>query len=58
MLLAEPADVGGNRRRAGLDPPVIALDDGRARGGLALRVVENSTTSSCRVPWFPFRASA
>ena len=40
MLLLEPIDLRGNRRRAGLDPPVIGLDDWRCRGGLACRIVK------------------
>ena len=39
MLLLEPIDLCGNRRRAGLDSPIIGLDDGRCRSRLAGRIV-------------------
>ena len=40
MLLLEPVDLRGNRRRARIDPPLVGLDDGRGSHGLALWIVK------------------
>src|SRR5208283_5310327 len=40
MMLLQPADVGADRRRAGLDTAVIAIDNRSGRGGAGLRIVE------------------
>lgn len=40
MLVFEPIDLGRCRRRAGLDPPVIGLNNGRSGAGFQRRIVE------------------
>src|SRR5271166_184840 len=42
MMLLQPADVGGDRRRAGLDAAVIAIDNRSGRGGAGSRIVEEA----------------
>jgi hypothetical protein len=54
----QPANLGGDGRRAGFNPPVIALHSRSGGHRLALRTSSRRRTSSCSVPWLASSASA